>query len=323
MYRFDETLTFNQGSLDLLTFGELLVDMIADEYGENGNGYHRYFGGSPANIAMNARNLGIRSQMVAAVGNDALGQFLIRHVEDAGIDTGHVRQVDHATSMVLVTKSVGTPVPIFYREADHHLEYDKALDALVNDTKILHFSCWPVSRQPARDTLLKAIEVMHRREGLVCFDPNYHPALWEKGVDGIALVKSFIGMADIVKPSEDDAERLFGPDAPETQIRKFLDLGARFVVMTLGRHGAMVSNGVDTVKFDSMATEVVDTTGAGDAFWGGFYVGLIRGYSMGSALRAGFASSAYKLKFTGAVTALPELEKLRAMYGFEAQMREG
>ncbi|WP_238916960.1 PfkB family carbohydrate kinase [Clostridium sp. YIM B02555] len=65
--------------------------------------------------------------------------------------------------------------------------------------------------------------------------------------------------------------------------------------MTLGKDGAIASNGLETIRFETLAKEVVDTTGAGDAFWSGFYTSIIKGYSIREALNLGFAVSAYKL----------------------------
>ena len=84
--------------------------------------------------------------------------------------------------------------------------------------------------------------------------------------------------------------------------------------MTLGKDGAIVSNGSETVYLDSLATKVVDTTGAGDAFWSGFYAALIKGYTVRESLSLGFAVSAYKLKFIGAVVDLPKLEGIKELY---------
>jgi fructokinase len=84
--------------------------------------------------------------------------------------------------------------------------------------------------------------------------------------------------------------------------------------MTLGKEGAIASNGADTIKFNTMATEIVDTTGAGDAFWSGFYASIIKGYTIREALKLGFAVSAYKLKYMGAVVNLPKLEEIKAVY---------
>lgn len=314
MFEFDHKVMFNEGKIDLLTFGETLVDLIAKEYGDQCSSFERYFGGSPANIAMNAKRLGINTRLVTAVGNDSLGTFIKEQIEKNGIDTAGIRSVENSTSLVLVSKSTGTPVPIFYRDADYNIEYDEAIESMLKNTKILHFSCWPLSRSPARATLEKAISVVKNKNGVICFDPNYHRLLWEKGEDGVSIVKSLIKSVDIIKPSEDDAERIFGADIPEAQIEKFHKLGAKLVIMTLGKQGALVSNGIAMMKFNTMATEIVDTTGAGDAFWSGFYASLIKGCDVTTSLRTGLAASAYKLRHAGAVVFFPTVEELQKIY---------
>lgn len=317
MLKLGETIAFQNKSNDILTVGELLIDMISADYDDNfeSTTYNKFFGGSPSNIAMNVKKLGIHSLVASAVGEDGLGTFLINHLRNAGIDTRCVQQVDDSTSMVVVTKSKATPIPIFYRGADYQLAYTPELEEALVNSKIVHFSCWPISRKPVRETIEKVIEKAKQHNILVCFDPNYHPMIWEKGEDGIEYVKAIIGKADIVKPSEDDAERLFGKDTPENQIGKFLKLGAKLVIMTLGKDGAIVSDGKDTLTFPTLATEIVDTTGAGDAFWSGFYAAVVKGYTIRQALEIGFAVSAYKLKYTGAVVDLPKLEMIKEQYG--------
>lgn len=317
MLKFDDKINFHNRQNDVLTVGELLIDMISTEYGDNfeSNTYKRFFGGSPANIAMNVNKLGINSIVASAVGRDSLGNFLINQVQASGIDTSCIQQVDYSTSMVLVTKSKKTPVPIFYRAADYHMTYTNEIEQAIKNSNIVHFSCWPISRQPVRKTIEAVIETARENDTLVCFDPNYHSMIWEKGEDGVGYVKSIIRKADIVKPSEDDAERLFGKDTYENQIEKFLMLGAKLVIMTLGSEGAIASDGQETVKINTMASEIVDTTGAGDAFWSGFYTAVIKGYTIREALKLGFAVSAYKLKYMGAVVELPKLETIKAMYG--------
>lgn len=316
MIGLEDRIRFPERHNDILTVGELLIDMITAEYGEShdSNTYERFFGGSPSNIAMNVKKLGIRSVVASAVGEDGMGRFLLEHLRNAGIDTGCVQQVGHSTSMVVVTKSTGTPVPIFYRAADYRLAWNESLEKALLGSRIVHFSCWPVSMQPVRDTVERVVEAAKKNGILIGFDPNYHPMIWQQGEEGLEIVKSFVARADIVKPSEDDAERLFGKDTPENQIGKFLELGAGLVVMTLGKDGAIVSNGREMVRFPTLATEVVDTTGAGDAFWSGLYAALVKGYTVREALGLGFAVSAYKLKHTGAVVDLPKLEEIQAMY---------
>ncbi|AGF55525.1 fructokinase [Clostridium saccharoperbutylacetonicum] len=314
MIYFNEVLDLQEKKFDIFTIGELLIDMISNDYSDNFqcNNYTKYFGGSPANIAMNAKKLGAESVIASSVGKDGLGDFLIQHLENNHIDTSYISRVDFPTSMVLVTKSKTTPVPIFYRGADYNLPFDSKLKSVLNNTKIVHFSCWPISQKNSRETIEKVIVEARKNKVLIGFDPNYHEMIWEHGHDGIKYIKDLISKVDIIKPSEIDAERIFGSDIPENQVKKFIDLGVKLVIMTLGKDGAIVSNGLETIRFETLAKEVVDTTGAGDAFWSGFYTSIIKGYSIREALNLGFAVSAYKLKYVGAVVNLPTIEELKS-----------
>ena len=316
MFNFNNVVKFENKRFDVFAIGELLVDMISDDYDADNscNKYSRYFGGSPANITMNIKKLGGNPIISASVGNDRLGEFLINNLKKNNINTEFINKVNNSTSMVLVTKSKETPLPIFYRSADYNLEYNEDIGSILKNSKIVHFSCWPISQKKSRKVIEKVIEEKRKNNVLIGFDPNYHEMIWEEGHDGIEYIKNLIGKLDIIKPSEVDAERIFGPDTPENHVDKFIQCGAKLVIMTLGKDGAIVSNGTETIKFKTLATEVVDTTGAGDAFWGGFYTALTSNYPLKEALNIGFATSAFKLKNVGAIAELPSIEELKTLY---------
>ena len=316
MFNFNNVVKFENKRFDVFAIGELLVDMISDDYDADNscNKYSRYFGGSPANITMNIKRLGGNPIISASVGNDRLGEFLINNLKKNNINTDFINKVNNSTSMVLVTKSKETPLPIFYRSADYNLEYNEDIGSILKNSKIVHFSCWPISQKKSRKVIEKVIEEARKNNVLIGFDPNYHEMIWEEGHDGIEYIKNLIGKLDIIKPSEVDAERIFGPDTPENHVDKFIQCGAKLVIMTLGKDGAIVSNVTETIKFKTLATEVVDTTGAGDAFWGGFYTALTSNYPLKEALNIGFATSAFKLKNVGAIAELPSIEELKTLY---------
>lgn len=115
MLKLDETLNFHTKKNDLLSIGEILIDLISNEYDANSssNCYHKHFGGSPSNIAMNAKKLGIRSVVASAVGQDGSGDFLLKQLQDSGMNTECIQTADEATSMVMLTKSQSTPTPFF------------------------------------------------------------------------------------------------------------------------------------------------------------------------------------------------------------------
>lgn len=316
MFNFNNAIQFKNKTNDVFAIGEILVDMISDDYDTDFtcSKYSRFFGGSPANITMNIKRLGGNPIITSCVGKDGLGNFLVDHLKKNNINTDLINRVNHSTSMVLVTKSKETPIPIFYRSADYNLEYTSEIDLALKNSKIVHFSCWPISQRKSRKMIEKVIEEARKNDVLIGFDPNYHEMIWEEGHDGIEYIKSLISKVDIIKPSEVDAERIFGQDTPENHINKFIECGAKFVIMTLGKDGAIVSNGKETIRFKTLATDVVDTTGAGDAFWGGFYTAITSNHTLKESLNIGFESSAFKLKHTGAIAKLPSIEELKSIY---------
>ena len=312
MINLDQPFALKDAPIDVLSIGEILIDMISDNYHSltEDNGFHAFFGGSPANLCMNINRLGGKARLVAAVGKDPFGDYLMHHLEQAAIDTTLIQRTDQSTSMVVVNKSKGSPVPIFYRGSDYHIQLTDRLEQAIKQTKIMHVSSWPLSKPISRTVIYDAVKIAKQAGVLVGFDPNYHPGLWGDDEGGIEIMKEMVSQSDIVKPSEDDASRLFGDDTPENQIEKFHQLGCPVVLMTLGKDGAIASFEGEKTYYQTKATKVVDTTGAGDAFWSGFYTGITQGLSTAEALDLGFSTSAYKLQFTGAVVDLPPYQEL-------------
>ena len=313
MFSLDKKIQLIDADNDVLAIGELLIDMV----GTTNQGeltYHQFFGGSPANIAVNTRRLGMNSLVCASVGDDRLGKFLKDTLKNADVDISYIQTVPDATSMVVLNQSNGTPSPIFYRAADYNIEYNDELADAVAKSKIIHFSTWPLTLSPAKDSIARVLESARKLGVFVGFDPNYHPALWQKPEEGKEFVKSIIGAVDVIKPSEDDAERLFGKDSHEAQIEKFLKLGAKLVIMTLGQDGLIVADGKDMYKLPSLAKEVANTTGAGDAFWAGFYTAIVSNHNIKESCNCGSAASAFKLKHLSSIAELPKLDELKEMY---------
>lgn len=317
MLSFDSPIAIPERETELLCVGELLIDMIATEYGSfvECRDFQRFAGGSPANIALNASRLGVSASIAAAVGADSLGDFLVRGLAEAGLDVSLIQRREQSTSLVLITRSREAPTPIFYRGADYRLAFSPELEARMGKTSILHFSCWPLSAEPARSCVERLVAVASGSRSLVCCDPNYHPSVWKDRSEALALFERLLPSIDVVKPSEDDADRLFGRDTPERHMRRFLDLGAKLVVMTLGKEGAIATNGAETRVYPSLADEVVDTTGAGDAFWAGLYAGFSGGRSVDRSIRLGIAVSAIKLRAVGASVPAATIDEIERGFG--------
>jgi len=269
-------MTEPQADFDLLAIGEILVDLISTEPAESLQDapvFRRMQGGSPANLCANLARLGGRSALVARVGSDAFGRFLVSEMAASGVQTGFMREDPvHPTSLVFVARTSGTPDFQPYRGADCQIELSDIPFGIFDQVRLFHGTTWPLSRQPSRDSLLQALAHARSLGKSVSFDPNYSPKVWPDQVEARRVLAQAYQHVTMTKASLDDAARIFGEGGqPEDYVRRFHDLGPQIVVFTLGRQGSLVSeDGTILERLPARPLQVVDATGAGDAFWSGF-----------------------------------------------------
>lgn len=298
---------------DVVLIGEVLIDKIHDKSTKN---FNSMMGGSTSNISVNLKHLGQRPNFIGAVGNDDYGKEILKKLELNGIDISYINISDFSTSIVEIDSSIGSPTPKFYRSSDYKIFYSNELETLIKNSKILHFSYWPLSLEPSKSTILKSIEVAKKNNVIIGFDPNYHIDLDPLNGLSIEEILNVIKKVDIIKPSLDDSIRIFGSGfTTKEYIQKYLDLGCKLVIMTLGEKGLIASYKGEIVEMKSLAKTVVDSTGAGDAFWGGFYSGIISNETIYDSLRLGLLCSAYNLKEIGAFNDFPSLKYMKKELG--------
>jgi len=302
----------------VLLLGEALIDFLSEDYSETLSEvecFFRHAGGSPANITANLQNLGEKAILITRIGNDAFGDYLRSTFIEKGIDTSYV-QVDERrnTSLVFVAKSKGNPKFLPLRSADYHIEKPKTIKELLKSIQYFHISTWSVSHQPSRQTVFSIMEDIENTDIRLCFDPNYRKILWQKDDDPLVTIAKILKKTYLCKPSDDDAFHLFGKMENEAYINEFHRLGAKNVILTMGKEGALVSNGEKIVHQPSISTTVVDTTGAGDGFWAGVYSGLLNHQDIFTAAHWGSAVAAFRLKTIGSDLPLPTMQTIRTEF---------
>jgi fructokinase len=306
----NKPMIFSNKPHDILLIGEVLVDRIKDQTTTK-----QYFGGSPGNITVNLSRLGFHPILLSSIGQDNDGDYLEQFLVEEGIDLSFVRRSLGPTSKVLINQTAGSPEPVFVRGSDTAIHYSQEIETMIKKCKMMHFSYWPLSENPSKETVLKAIKVAKNAGVVIGFDPNYHPDLISENSIKLNELIELMSFVDIMKPSLDDAKRLFGEGySIEDYMQKFLDAGVRLVVMTLGKEGLIAAYENQIVEMPSMADEVVDATGAGDAFWSGLYAGLLSSYSIHESLEMGLACSAFNLRSVGAMSDLPIAKDLAKEY---------
>ena len=296
----------NKGEIDILCVGEVLVDFIGHQEGVLISGtrdYHRYLGGSPTNVAMNSTRLGLNTIMVATVGNDGFGSYITERLTSVGINTSHVNVLDDkSTSVIFVSRSDGTPDFIPYRSADCCIYEGQISKEILSNTKIFHTTCFALSKNPAQKTILKKAKEAYDLGCKLSIDVNYARKLWKSQEKAFKVIKTYCQFNPLIKISEDDMLRLFEKELPHDEIFEFFhQQGVDTVCLTLGSKGVKLSQkGKEVIQMPAIKIDkVMDSTGAGDAFWSGFLFAYIKEKSINECLDIALKLAALKLQNVG------------------------
>lgn len=260
---------------DIVALGEVLIDFTNNGYSASGMRlFEQNPGGAPANMLTAATKLGLSTAFIGKVGTDMHGQFLKEVLEEQGIDTkGMILDPNFFTTLAFVElKENGERVFSFARKpgADTMLTKEDLNQDLLKNTKVFHFGSLSLTNEPSKTATYEAIRIAKEAGAIISYDPNYRAPLWENEKVAIEMMREPIPYVDMMKISDEETELLTGQVDPEAAAEILISQGVKVVVVTLGEQGALVriKNGSRIVA--GFKSQVVDTTGAGDSFWGSF-----------------------------------------------------
>jgi len=292
--------------IDILCVGEALVDFIGHQEGvhiNNTRDYHRYLGGSPTNVAMNTARLGLNTTLVASIGNDGLGAYILERLNEVEINIDQIKKIETSpTSIIFVSRSLDTPDFIPYRNADFLITEDQIPTSLLEQTTIFHTTCFALSKNPAQETIIKKAKEAYNLGCQLSIDINYSEKIWQDKENALTIIKEYCSYNPLVKISEDDIARLFGSNLSHDEVFNFFHtLGVDIVCLTLGKNGVKLSqrNKKLIQKPAIKISKVMDATGAGDAFWSGFLFAYLKNHSTEDCLQIALNLAALKLQNVG------------------------
>lgn len=312
---------------DIVATGECLLDVFAEKSPDGrsmllkGNP-----GGAPVNVLAQAAKLGLKTAYISKLSKDVFGAFLKSELDKAGIDTGGVVLTDsYPTTLAIVSLDHnGNRSFDFYREktADVMLEKDEIDYELIRNAEIFHFGSVSMSAEPSRSATLAAAEEAKKSGVAVSFDPNLRPPLWKDMNEAREMIIRGLKMADYVKVSDEELVFLTGHDNIEKGIMEVYDeFNLKFLVVTLGPKGSICCVNHRVLREPAFDVKTVDTTGAGDSFWGAALYQLIANkkdvssYSdneLCELLRFSNAAGSVTTTVKGAINAMPDMEGILA-----------
>jgi sugar/nucleoside kinase (ribokinase family) len=268
--------------MDIVTLGELLIDMFPAEIGRrlvDVSAFNPKPGGAPANVAVAAKRLGYSSAFIGKVGDDAFGHFLVETLAGEGVETKGMRLDDKArTTLVFVALiDENTPEFIFYRNpgADMMLKAEELDQELLQQTKVFHFGSISLINEPSRSATFEAVRIARQTGALISFDVNYRPSLWPNPDDAYTTMMTMLPQANLVKVNESELELLSGSSDLEAGSYAMLQHGPELCVITLGPDGSFFNTAKGHQHVPGFKVNTVDAVGCGDAFTAGLLTQLI------------------------------------------------
>ena len=267
--------------LDVTALGELLIDFTPAGNSISGNVlFERNPGGAPPNVLTAISRLGGKCAFVGKVGDDQFGHYLRDVLLENGIEIRGLKFSDSAnTTLAFVhLDEKGDRSFSFYRKpgADTMLSVADIDMNLIDDSRIFHFGSLSMTDEPARTATLKAVEYAKQKGRIISYDPNWRPPLWVSEAAAKEGMLLGLGYADILKISETELEFLTGTADLDMGSGILSDMGIKIILVTLGPKGCFYRSNLSSGKSGTYDTKVIDTTGAGDAFLGGFLFRLGR-----------------------------------------------
>ncbi len=295
---------------DIVVIGSLNADLVVraphfPKPGETiqGQDLATIPGGKGANQAVAAARLGAHVAMLGCVGADGFGETLIENLKQNKVDTRHVRRDGSAATgtAIIVVDSNGENSIVLSPGANGRMRSDDIEPSALNGAKLLLLQF-----EIPIETDLHAAELARQKKTRVILNPA--PAH--------ETPDELLKLADYVLPNETELALLSGKkitdkDSLEAAARSLVSRGAKNVIVTLGDKGALIVSRLSRKYVPAFKVKPVDTTGAGDAFIGGFAMALLKRNSLKDAVQYACACGALATTRFGAQPSLPSAEEVR------------
>ncbi len=260
----------------ILCAGEALIDMLPRKTAGGEDAFAPYPGGAVFNTSIALGRLGEAAGLFTGVSRDLFGQRLEAALAASQVDTGFAARSDRPTTLAFVTLTEGHAQYAFYDEGTAGRLLSQAdLPGDLANVSALFFGGISLAVTPCADTYA-ALCAREAARVPVMLDPNIRPSFIGDEAAYRARITKMVGLADIVKVSDEDLHWLEGAGDSDTLARAMLAHGPKLVCITRGAEGVTAYTREGQIHVPAARAEVVDTVGAGDTFNAGLLAGLSR-----------------------------------------------
>ncbi len=323
---------------DVLTIGRSSIDLYSNDIGvpfPEITSFGAFVGGCPTNISVGTRRLGLQSALLTAIGDDPVGEFILKFLEDEDIETRFiVIKPEHRTSAVVLGIEPPDKFPlIYYREncADIELTIDDVLASPIAESRAILISGTGLSKEPSRTATLFAAEQAKALQREVFLDLDFRADQWHDPRAFGVSIRSALRNVDIAIGTEEEIKatsmtnisqmsiehsQISNPNIEgdiDVAVTTILDAGPNALVMKRGIDGADIyTKEGEVIHANPFPVEVYNTLGAGDAFASGFIYGILNGWDWQKSARLGNATGAIVVTRHGCANFMPTMAEVDA-----------
>lgn len=306
--------------MQVTVMGRIGYDLFAEEQGiplKEVQRFSRHLGGSSANMAVGLARLGLEASIIACVGDDPLGEYLVGYLQGEGVDTGLVQfKQGFQSSLCLCEVSPPDHFPqVFYRAsaADTQLEIGQEELQRIAGSGMFVTNGTSLCRAPSRESTLSALETARSSGATVALDVDFRRMSWQSEGEAGLYCRLALPSVDILLANPEELAIVGGSSDRSRCIERILERGVSMVAAKLGSEGTILATPEASLFLPAFPVPVLSTIGAGDGFASGFLYAHAQGLPLQECLRCGNAAAAIVVSRLMCAQAMPRLDELEEL----------
>ena len=306
-------------NLDLITVGRISVDLFAEQINTSFSEpqtFHKSIGGSPTNVAVAAARLGHSSAIITKVGVDPLGQYVVKKLQEFGVNTDFVKVAESGLTPVVLASQDPPEDPkiIFHRQPsapDTQLTLNDIDSPTLLAAKIFWVSACALSNGETAKSAVKWLE-MRERQAESIIDLDYRPSFWPNVEAARTAAQEAISHCTIAIGNIAECQVALGISDPQAVADDLLNRGVRLAIVKMGGVGVLLATKDERIVIEPLSIKLVWGLGAGDAFGGALVHGLLSGWNLKQIGEFANAAGAYLASELMCSDAMPTIEVLNS-----------
>ena len=296
--------------LDIITIGESLIELSTDK-SSTASTLDKYYGGDTLTSAIAALRLGSKVGFISRIGIDCFKDYLLESWQEEGLDISHVKPVQGVNGLYMIAlgQDCNEKQSLLYRKksAATNLSIEDISTQYIQNSSVLYTTGLTQSLSiSAREAIKEAFRIAKENNVITAYDPNYKSQIWseEEAKEAFDEIKEYIDV--LFLNVRYDSKVVIESSSIDNTMKHLWDMGiSTIIIKSTEEKKYYVGNNGKIEIVDFIDGEVIDDTGAGDAFNGGVLHALASGMSANKAAFLGSIVAGLQIKGVGAIKSTP------------------